>query len=80
MTTPPPRSRRSSRGGFQFTALRDPGGEVLRLYNPAGSPPYTVLIDRAGRVAHARYGYAPADEEEMEERVKVLLSAPPAAP
>jgi cytochrome c biogenesis protein CcmG, thiol:disulfide interchange protein DsbE len=56
--------------GFTFPVLLDPDGSALRLYNPSGSVPTTVIIDRRGEVVYSHVGYLPGDERIVAEKVK----------
>lgn len=59
--------------GYTFTVLLDPDSTVLKYFNPAGSVPTTVVIDRRGEVAYTHTGYLPGDELKLEAKVKELL-------
>ncbi len=60
--------------GYTFTVLLDRTSEVIAQYNPQKTLPYTVLIDRSGRIAWRHAGYVAGDEKELAERVRALLS------
>lgn len=49
--------------GFTFTVLLDPDSTVCRQFNPSGSVPYTVVIDKGGSRAYSHSGYLPGDEQ-----------------
>lgn len=65
-----------------FPVLLDEETRAVALYNPHRSAPYTVFIDRTGRVVGTREGFNPGDEREIEATVRALLAplAPPVAP
>jgi len=56
--------------GFTFTVLLDPDTNVLRLFNPEGGVPTTVVVDRKGGVAYSHVGYLPGDEKAVAEHLK----------
>ena len=56
--------------GFTFTVLLDPDTNVLRLFNPEGGVPTTVVLDRQGGVAYSHVGYLPGDEKAVAEHLK----------
>lgn len=57
----------------------DQNGDIATALNPRGLAPYTLFIDREGRIAHAREGFAPGDEKLFDEwAAKLLAEAPPA--
>ena len=58
---------------FKMPILMDLDGAVSATLNPRGVNPYTIVIDRKGRIAEEHEGYSPGDEEETEELVKALL-------
>lgn len=62
------------RMGYDFPVLLDKDSTVVGTYNPQKTLPYTVIIDRAGNVAHVHQGYNPGDEEEIVEIVTGLLA------
>ncbi len=61
-----------------FPVVLDKETTVVSQYNPAKTLPYTVLIDRQGKVAKVHQGYNPGDEEAMRAEVEALLAASPA--
>lgn len=63
----------SKRYGYTFTVLLDTESRVLALYNPRVALPYTLLIDRSGRIAKVHQGYSIGDEIKIEEEVLELL-------
>jgi thiol-disulfide isomerase/thioredoxin len=40
------------------------------------SVPYTFLLDKNGNVVYEHVGYAPGDEDELEEKIKALANKP----
>lgn len=61
-----------------FPVVLDKETTVVSQYNPAKTLPYTVLIDRQGKVAKVHQGYNPGDEKAMRAEVEALLAASPA--
>lgn len=61
-----------------FPVVLDKETTVVSMYNPAKTLPYTVLIDRQGKVAKVHQGYNPGDEKAMRAEVEALLAASPA--
>jgi peroxiredoxin len=47
---------------IDFPVVLDEDSRIASLYNPKKSMPLSVLIDRSGRIAVVREGYAPGDE------------------
>jgi len=45
-----------------FPVLLDQETRVVAIYNPRRNAPYSVLIDRSGRVVSQHEGYSPGDE------------------
>ena len=54
--------------------LLDPEGRVVALLNPRGIQPYTLIVDRQGKIALEHDGYTPGDEIEMEILIKKVLA------
>lgn len=58
---------------YNFPVLLDIESKVIALYNPRVILPYTMLIDREGRIKHVHQGYSLGDEKVMEEEILELL-------
>lgn len=56
-----------------FPVLLDQESRVVALYNPRRSAPYTVVIDRGGRVVRQHEGYTPGDENGLAREIEGLL-------
>jgi peroxiredoxin len=56
-----------------FPVLLDQESRVVALYNPRRSAPYTVIIDKAGRVVGQHEGYTPGDENGLAREIEGLL-------
>lgn len=62
------------RFGWTMPVLHDQDGAVAARLNPRGLAPFTLLIDRQGRLVHAREGFAAGDEAELGARLDALLA------
>ncbi len=65
------------RNGYTFRVLLDKETKVVSMYNPAKTLPYSVLVDREGRIAYVHMGYTPGDEVEIREKIEALLAGTP---
>ena len=54
--------------------LLDPEGRVVAQLNPRGIAPFTLIVDRQGKIAFDHDGYHSGDEVKMEAAVKVILA------
>ena len=61
--------------GYGFTVLLDKDTSVVSQYNPSKSLPYTVLIDRAGKINETSQGYQPGEEVHLREKGKKLVES-----
>jgi hypothetical protein len=64
----------SRRKRWGVTVLTDTDGAVNSLLNPRGTIPYSVFVDRRGRVAYVHAGYKSGDEAQYEKVLKKLLA------
>ena len=62
------------RYGYTLRVLLDTESKVVSLYNPRLILPYTVLLDRSGRIRYAHQGYSPGDEKSLEQKILALLA------
>jgi peroxiredoxin len=53
--------------------LLDPDGKVFASLNPRGTNPFTLIIDRSGKIAEVHEGYNPGDEKMYGEWARRLL-------
>ncbi len=69
-------------GQYTFPVLLDRNTEVVGLFNPRQSVPYTVVIGRDGAIHSKHEGYAPGDEVKLKVEVEALLGIgdPPSSP
>lgn len=58
---------------YEFPVLLDPETDVANRFNPTMALPYSVLIDRTGRIAAVHQGYRIGDEVTLEKKVEALL-------
>ncbi len=59
---------------FAATILLDPDGQVLKKFFGEGTLPYTILINREGKIVRTFTGYVPGQEADIEKMVADLLS------
>jgi peroxiredoxin len=62
------------RYGYTLRVLLDTESKVVSLYNPRLILPYTVLIDKSGRIRYVHQGYSPGDETSLEQKISALLA------
>jgi peroxiredoxin len=62
-----------NRNNYSFPVLLDTESKVVALYNPRVLLPYTILIDKDGKIYHVQQGYSPGDEAVLEEKILELL-------
>ena len=61
---------------WPFPILPDKEGEATSVLNPRGTVPYSMYVDRHGRLAHDHEGYAQGDAAKMAKRIAELLAEP----
>jgi peroxiredoxin len=59
----------AGRAGFKGPILHDADSKVVSQYNPAKTLPYTVIIDKDGRIRNTHMGYNPGDEVRVEREI-----------
>ena len=59
---------------WPFHILPDKEGEVTSILNPRGTVPYSLYVDRQGRVAYDHEGYSQGDKDKMIKRIRKLLA------
>lgn len=64
------------RSGFTFPVPLDVEGRAAALYDKQKVAPYTVVLDRHGRVALEKAGFEPGYEQVLEAKVVELLAQP----
>jgi len=62
------------RNRWSLRVLLDAEGKVTGLFNPRGNNPFTVFIDRNGRVVESHEGFTPGDEVTTRALIERLLA------
>ena len=75
-TAPKVRST-AKKEGWVMPVIHDQDGVLISKFNPKGNNPYSVYIDRAGRIALAHEGFSSGDEVKHEGYIKSLLAEKP---
>jgi len=55
---------------FGFRVLLDADSKVLKMFDPDGKLPVTVVADPSGGIVYSRVGYLPGDEKEIRKVVE----------
>jgi peroxiredoxin len=55
---------------FNFILLFDAEGRVAKMLNPAMQIPFTLIVDRGGRIVYSHAGYVPGIEKELLARIQ----------
>lgn len=55
--------------GYKFTVLLDPDSIVSGIFNPAGTIPYTMIVDLNRKIVFTHTGYVPGIEKKIREKV-----------
>jgi len=58
--------------GYPFPVILDPNMQVFQSFNGQNLP-FSVLVDRDGKVVATRTGYLPGDEKDIEKEILKLL-------
>jgi peroxiredoxin len=61
---------------WPFRILPDKEGEVTSILNPRGNVPFSMYVDRQGRLAYEHEGYAQGDAKKMAKKIAELLAEP----
>jgi len=59
--------------GFEAIVPLDPDGQVLRKFFGEDILPYTILINREGKIVRTFTGYVPGQEKDIEKRVEEMV-------
>lgn len=59
---------------YKFPVLLDQETEVSNRFNPTMDLPFSILVDRGGRIAAIHQGYKTGDEVTIEKKVNDLLA------
>ena len=54
--------------------IHDKEGAITSVHNPRSAAPYTIFIDRQGRIAYAHEGFSQGDADKLEKRIDDLLA------
>ena len=60
--------------GLDMPVLLDTSGDVFAQFNPEGSLPFSVYIDRNGKLHSTHDGFATGDDIKIEKVVKLLVA------
>jgi len=58
---------------FDFMVLLDPDSTVAKMFNPCRKVPFTMMIDKQGKIVYTHSGYLPGDEKELIKKLKESL-------
>ncbi len=61
--------------GYTFTVVIDEDTTIANAYNPRLTAPFTILIDREGKIFKKIEGFQLSEAEHLEKEVKSLLDA-----
>ncbi len=64
------------RNRWTFKVLLDQAGDVGSILNPRGETPFTMILDRQGRLAFQHSGYSSGDEAAYEQWIQQLIAEP----
>jgi peroxiredoxin len=59
---------------WTMPVIHDKDGSITSVHNPRSAAPYTIFVDRAGRIAHAHEGFSQGDKEKLVARIDRLLA------
>jgi peroxiredoxin len=62
------------KNGYTFPVLLDKETTVVSRFNPGKEVPYTMIVDREGRIVERHAGYNPGDEKELRAQVERILA------
>ena len=60
--------------GYTFPVVIDEDTSIAQAYNPKSSAPYTVFIDRTGRIAKTILGFKLSEAADIEKEITALLA------
>ena len=61
--------------GYVLEVALDPAQETYRRLNGQAMP-YSLLVDRSGKIIYRHSGYVPGDEKVLRKKVEALVRAP----
>ncbi len=59
--------------GYPFPVVLDPNMQVFQAFNGQNLP-FSILIDKSGKIVSTRTGYLPGDEKEIEQDILKLVA------
>jgi len=59
---------------WSMPIIHDTDGSITSVHNPRSAAPYTIFIDRQGRIAYAHEGFSQGDQDQLEKRIDDLLA------
>jgi len=59
---------------WSMPIIHDKDGSITSVHNPRSAAPYTIFIDRQGRIAYAHEGFSQGDQDQLEKRIDDLLA------
>lgn len=62
------------RNRYTFPVLLDKQTKVVSQLNPSKTLPYTLIVDKDGRIAATHMGYNPGDEVKLKEEITSLIN------
>ena len=62
---------------WKMPILLDDDGETLSKFNPRGTQPFSLFVDREGKMAEQHEGFAMGDEAKYLKIIKTLLAEKP---
>ncbi len=69
----PKAKQQAKAAGYSFPVLLDQATEVVTLFNPSKSVPFTAIIGKDKKIHATHVGYSPGDETKLRAEVEALL-------
>ena len=58
---------------WKMTVIHDKDGSITSVSNPRGTAPFSIYVDRSGRVYSSHEGYSQGDHQKMKDTIDLLL-------
>jgi len=58
---------------LKMSVIHDKEGSIIAVWNSKATVPFSIFIDRRGRIAYSHIGFSKGYQEELEKRVDELL-------
>ena len=58
---------------WKMSVIHDQSGGITAVHNPRGAAPYTIYVDREGKMHSSHEGYSSGDRKAMVEKIDRLL-------